>query len=65
MNDLELFYTNQNNVELTDFEKNIIKNIDKKINNIREYFCENEEGFHISCGIITSVIMLTTFGIIF
>ncbi len=65
MNDLDSFYINQNNNELSEFEKEIIKKIDKKIDNIREYLFENEDGFHISCGIVTSVIMLSVFGFIF
>ncbi len=65
MNDLDSFYINQNNNELSEFEKEIIKKIDNKIDNIREYLFENEDGFHISCGIVTSVIMLSVFGFIF
>ncbi len=65
MNDLDIFYPNQHDIQLTDFEKEMIKSIDKKIDSIREYIFENEDGFHITCGVITSVIMLSTFGIIF
>jgi hypothetical protein len=65
MNDLDTFYINQNNFELSDFEKEIIEKIDKKINSIQEYIFENEDGFHISCGIVTSVFMLSVFGFIF
>lgn len=57
--------TINNNNQLNDYEKNIIKNIDKKINQIKEYMCENEEGFHICLGIVSSTIMICTFGIIF
>jgi hypothetical protein len=58
-------YNDYNIQELSDFEKNLIKSLDKNIDKIKEYICENEEGFHISCGIITSIIMLGVFGIIF
>lgn len=64
MNDYD-FNQYENKNELNDYEKYIIRKIDNNINEIKEYFFENEEGFHICCNIVVSTIMLSSFGIIF
>ena len=64
-NSIDTYIDTYSKKELNDYDKKIILYIDEKLNSMIEYMCENEDGFHITCGIVTSVFMLTTFGIIF
>ena len=63
MNDIEIWMEEER--EVPAFERNLIQEMDRQFQSCIDFVCYHEEGFHISCGIVSSILMISLFGSIF
>jgi hypothetical protein len=64
MNDIEIWMEEERR-EVPPFERSLIQQMDQNIQRCIDFICYHEEGFHISCGVVSSILMISLFGSIF